>query len=104
MPDIIMENAEGIKLLLTLLDSSENAVDISTASVKTIYFRKPDGTTTSKTATFETDGSDGKIYYETEAAFLTPDGIWKLQGYVEMGSVVARSSLVNLKVGINVEG
>jgi hypothetical protein len=104
MADRVMENAEGIKLRLTIKDSDGVAVDISTATTKEIYFRKPDGTTVSKTGTFNTDGTDGKLYYSTESGFLTPNGKWHLQAYVVIGTVLARSTLVTQLVEANVEG
>ena len=52
----------GTQFLLTIMDGSA-AVDISSASTKQIIIKKPSGTKMTKSATFSSDGSDGKIYY-----------------------------------------
>lgn len=63
-------------------DITGDAVDVSSATEKTITFRKPDKTAVEKTATFSTDGSDGYIQYSTIAGDLDQIGLWKLQARV----------------------
>lgn len=53
----------GTIFRLTIKDTAGTAINVSTASVKYIYFEAPDGTKTKKTAAFYTNGSDGIIQY-----------------------------------------
>ena len=57
-------------------------VDISAATGRTIRLRDPDGTTSDKTATFTTDGTDGYIQYTTDADDLNKAGKWQAQAIV----------------------
>ena len=51
----------GTKFLVTVKDGS-SVVDISSAGTKQILIKKPSGTKLTKTATFNSDGTDGKMY------------------------------------------
>lgn len=75
--------------------------DISGASVKTLRFNKPDGTSVDKTATFVTDGTDGKIEYLSEAGFLNIPGKWRMQGFVTIGSGYYPTNIETFKVKDN---
>ena len=59
-------------------------VDISGTTLMQLIFRKPDGMLLTKTATFTTDGTDGKLRYVTISGDLSVAGQWGLQAYVEM--------------------
>ena len=54
-------------------------MDISTATVKQFILKKPSGSVVTKTASFDTDGTDGVLKYETVADDLDEDGTWQLQ-------------------------
>ncbi len=69
-------------------------IDVSTATVKTIYFTKPDGSTLTKTALFVTDGTDGQIHYSTIDGDLDQPGLWKIQAYIELGTGSLYSSVI----------
>lgn len=58
------------------------ALNISSATTKQILLRKPSGTVLTKTASFVTDGTNGKISYTTVAGDLSEDGQWKIQAYI----------------------
>lgn len=79
-------NDVGTIFIITIVDDNGDAVDISGATTKNIKFLKPDETAVTKTADFTTDGSDGKIQYETVDQDLIPAGLWHIQGYVDIGS------------------
>jgi len=51
-----------------------------------MIFEDPTGTSTTKTASLNTTGTDGKIKYVSEAGLIDVVGTWRLQGYVEFGS------------------
>ncbi len=61
------------------------AIDISTASTKEIYLARPDGTVLTKTATFTTDGTDGKIQFATASGDFTVSGPYTVQAHVVWG-------------------
>ena len=56
--------------------------DIRTATTKQFTFKRPDGTTFTKTAVFTTDGTDGDIQYLSVDGDLNVSGTWHLQAYV----------------------
>jgi hypothetical protein len=94
----IILNDTGTIFRATIKDQDSNIVDLSTASVRKLIFRKPNGTTSAKTATLTTDGTDGKIQYRAESGFLDMAGLWKFRGYVEIGSNVFRSTAGRFRV------
>jgi hypothetical protein len=69
----------------TVKDQDGSIVDISTASVKLMRFKKPGGTLVEKNATNTTTGLDGQMQYMTVAGDLDEPGTWEIQGYVEVG-------------------
>lgn len=76
-----------------------SAVDVSTTIDKLIFFRKSDKVTVlSFSASFVTDGSNGKIKYVSESGDLDTVGIWKLQGKVIFASGVWYSDVKNFTI------
>lgn len=71
----------GTQVLLTFLDG-DAALDISGSSELLFIFKKPSGHCLSKTAVFQTDGSNGIAVYTAEAGFFDEVGKWWLQGRV----------------------
>lgn len=71
----------GTQFRLTMKDENGAAVDVSAATTKQILFRKPDGTTLTKAASFGTTGADGVLTYTTVANDLAQDGGWEVQAY-----------------------
>jgi hypothetical protein len=77
--------------------------DISGATIKTLTFRKPSGSTITKTASFTTTGVDGSIYYASVAGDIDEAGIWRVQADVELGiGSYYRSEVQKFKVLTNV--
>lgn len=87
MSDTIMyAGDEGLDITVTVEEDGV-PVDLGTADVMKLQFRRPGGAVAVEvTAVHVTDGSDGKIEYTTEAAFLTPAGRWGVQAYIEFTS------------------
>ena len=54
----------------TTSSGGTSVADISGATTKQFTFKRPDGTTFTKTAVFTTDGTDGNIQYVTESGVL----------------------------------
>jgi len=71
----------GTVFVVTVKDDA-TVVDISAATTKQIIFLAPDGGKLTKSASFTTDGKDGKMQWTTIAADLDEPGTWKVQGKV----------------------
>lgn len=89
-----------VRLIVTIFED-DAALNISTASSKNIIVKKPDGTTSTFTATFLTDGSDGKVYYDTVAGDLDQSGLYKIQGAIIINSGTYKSSIQVFRVECN---
>lgn len=76
----------GAILEVQFVDSAGDADDVSTATVRKIRIKLKGGRTAKEfTASFTTDGTDGKIRYVTIATTDIPlAGTWEIQGYLEM--------------------
>ncbi len=91
---------DGTKLSMTVMDSG-SVVDLSTSTAKSIVIKKPDGTSTSYTATFETDGTDGIVYYNCATSDLDIHGIYQIQAHIVFGSRTFRSTIESFRVFCN---
>lgn len=81
MASEIHVNNIGTRFLVTIKDG-DVVVDVSTASTLTMIFKKPDDEVIYRSATKFTNGTDGKIYYDTTNGDLDEAGQYKLQGKV----------------------
>lgn len=81
----IHQNDIGVAFRATVTENSV-AVDISTATTLQLIFQKPGGTSSTKTASFYTDGVDGIMQYISESGFLNESGKWRMQGYIYLSS------------------
>lgn len=63
-----------------------SAINIASASVKKIKITKPSGEVIFQAATFETNGSDGDMYYKTVLNDLNVPGWYIFRGYYEIGN------------------
>lgn len=86
----IVKDDFGQPAEITFIDTDSTtgaAVDISAYSTtKQMLWTDPDGAVSTKTATFVTDGTDGKIQYTTEDGLLNAFGDWTVQGRVKSAS------------------
>jgi len=73
----------GTIFRFTIKDQDDAVVDISSATLKQVKFRKSDGSTETQTASFTTDGTDGKMEVATTAADLDISGPSQAQPYLE---------------------
>lgn len=103
MADTIIHVGDvGTIIRLTITeDDSVTAVDVSAATTKTFYFLKTDGTKKSVAATFNTDGTDGKLKYTTIAGDIDTSGRWQVQAYVEIGAAKYYSTKTTFTVQTN---
>lgn len=58
------------------------AVDISSYTTRQFIFKSPSGVKTTKTATFDTDGTDGVLKYMVEAGLINEVGDWWVQARI----------------------
>lgn len=54
------------------------AVDISSYTTRQFFFRKPDATEVTKTAVFDSDGTDGVLNYTVEDGLIDATGHWRV--------------------------
>lgn len=103
MPDTIIHVGDvGTVIRLTVTEKDGTTpIDVSGASVKTFYFRKPDGTKISKPAEFNTDGVDGKLKYATVDGDIDMTGRWQVEAYVEIGTAKYYSTVTTFIVHKN---
>jgi hypothetical protein len=87
----------GTSFEITLKDC-DVVVDVSSASLKEIIFKKPDKTTVTKTADFKTDGTDGIIQYITVLDDLDQKGSWYIQAKVTLPTGTWSSNTEKFKV------
>lgn len=69
-------------LEVQFLKADGTALDISTATTKEIKIEGPRVPALVKTAAFRTDGSDGWIQYQVDAADISAHGPWEYYGMV----------------------
>lgn len=87
------------------------ALDISSAIVFALRFEKPDSTVTEvdqastpNAVEFVGDGTDGKVdYIIPDITFWNIEGLWRLQGYVEVGNFKASGRVKAFTVERKVE-
>lgn len=93
----------GIQIVITVLDQNNNPVDISQAATTTIKFLYPDGTTKDFNANFYTDGTDGRLVYNTTTDDLSQAGLYQVQAKINMFGAPKSTSLGQLQVNGNID-
>lgn len=84
-----------------LIVDGSTAKDISTATTKQLIFKKPSGSKLTKDGSFYTDGTDGILQYTTVSGDLDEVGLWKVQGYVIIGTNEHKSDIYSFRVYYN---
>lgn len=96
----------GTEFVATIKNSG-TTVDVSGANTTTsrrFLFKKPTGSTTSQTASFVTDGTDGQVAFTTTSGFLDTAGDWRLQAKIILNSATTNySSIYEFRVYKNLE-
>ena len=100
MASEIHVNDTGTKFLATIKDDSE-IVDVSSAISVTMMFKKPDDEVVQKAGVFDSDGTDGKIYYSTTVGDLDEAGQYKLQAKVVLSTGTYYTDIYTFKVHCN---
>ena len=63
------------------------AVDISSYTTKQFVLRDPDGTAATKTADFDSDGTDGVLKYTVATGDIDAAGNWKVAARIKKANV-----------------
>ncbi len=93
----------GTTIIITVKDGAA-IVDISSATTKNIKIKKPvSSTVLTKTGTFTTDGTDGKLQYTTIAGDLDEVGVYNVQAYLVLPAGTWNSSIEDMSVFDNVD-
>jgi len=90
----------GTRLLITIKED-DIPVDISTATTISIYIKRPDDSILARTGTLNSDGVDGKIFYDIAAGDLNEAGYYKLQGRVTLNTGTYYTSIYNFQAHCN---
>lgn len=90
----------GTRFSITIQESG-SGVDISGASTKDVIFRKPDDEVIVRSGVFLTDGTDGKIYYDTASGDLDEAGHYKLQAKIITSSGTYFTNIHDFKTHCN---
>lgn len=92
----------GTQFKFTILDSGV-AVDLSDATLRQVKFKKPDDSTSTKTASVFGDGSasSGVMYYNSLAGDLDQGGSYKVQAKVTIPSGTFSTDIYTFKVHCN---
>jgi|LUMF01.1.fsa_nt_gb NRPS condensation-like uncharacterized protein len=91
-----------VKLRYTIKENGTAKNISSYTSERTLWLRRPDGTTVSKTLSFSSDGTDGKVEYQCASTDLDVKGEWESQVYLKASaSDVLSSSFVTFPVRDN---
>lgn len=89
-----------VRLILTTYEDTA-VLDISTSTSKSIIIKKPNGEILTVVANFLTNGSDGKIYYDTVSGDLDQSGLYKIQGSLLINGGLYKSSVKMFRVECN---
>lgn len=103
--ETIQLNDVGTVFVFPITDGGAT-LDLSSATVKQVKFRKPKtatlaAETVTKTATFVTDGTDGLLKYTTVETDIDRKGTWSVQAYIEIPTWKGHSDIKIFIVGDN---
>ena len=88
----------GTIFTFTIYDETNTLLNIGSATTKNVIIKKPNNTTLTKSASFYTDGSDGKLSYTTVSGDLDLIGTYYLQCYISMPIGSFYSDINNIQV------
>lgn len=91
---------EGTQFQVTVRDQDGVIVDVSSASVLTMEFTKPNGRILTRTATKTNGGGDGVADYTTATGELDALGAWYVRVYAEIGAWKGRGNRYRFSVTV----
>ena len=93
----------AVNLLIQLaIREGYGVLDVSSATTKQLIIKKPNGVKITGDASFQTDGTDGLIYYRTVAGDLDQAGTYNVQAYIEMPSFSGYTTPTSFQVASNI--
>lgn len=95
----IRKNDFGTVIEFTLTDANGDAVNISDMTTKSLKLKSPSGVVTTKTMSFVTGGTDGKLQYTTLTGEINAAGDWQLQVLLAKTGAQFSSDIVIVTVG-----
>jgi hypothetical protein len=90
------KNDFGTEIVLTITTDGVPQ-NIGSSRARSFDFEAPSGSTFTRTATYKTDGTDGKLKYISQADDFDEAGTWKVQAYVEFGPDLPAPATSKLK-------
>jgi hypothetical protein len=96
----VMVGAEGLNIEIQIREGY-NPLNISTATTKNIILEKPSGAKIIVSASFTSNGTDGKFYFVTSGSDLDESGIYSVQGFVNLGTFSGYSTTTTFEVKQN---
>lgn len=100
MASEIHVNDVGTRFSLTI-EEGGSGVNVSGASSISVIFRKPDDEVIVRSGVKLTDGTDGKVYYDTTAGDLDEAGHYKLQAKIVLTSGTYYTDIYDFKTHCN---
>ena len=94
-------NDIGTVILVTVKDcvaGTPTVLDLSSATSLELVFKSPAGSTSTKSASLYTDGTDGKIFYTSVDGDFSVVGTWRIQCKIGIGGGTFRSDVGTFKV------
>lgn len=95
----VFVNDIGTNFRVQFLDKDGVPLDISTSTARVLYFKKPDGTITSRTAAIDAPSGVGWAIYTSSPGDIDQYGMWEIQGKVAIGAGNWHTEPDNFKVG-----
>lgn len=74
------------------------AQDVSQYTTRQFIFKSPSGVKTTKTAAFDTDGTDGVLKYTVEAGLINEAGDWSVQARIAKTGAELTSDPITFRV------
>tara|TARA_B100000131_G_scaffold270286_1_gene270037 strand:+ start:4285 stop:4590 length:306 start_codon:yes stop_codon:yes gene_type:complete len=90
----------GTRFSMTIQESG-SGVDVSNATSISIIFKKPDDELIVRSGVLLTDGTDGKVYYDTVVGDLDEAGHYKLQAKIALPSGTYYTDIYNFNTHCN---
>ena len=94
-------NDIGTDIIVTVNDcvsGTATALDVSSASTLELILKSPSGTSSTKIASLNTDGTDGKIKYTSVDGDFNEVGAWRIQAKIIISGGTFRSDVGSFKV------
>lgn len=97
----LQKGAVGVLLIFPLCDGASKPINVATATLIELKFKKPNGAIVTKTATLVNDGKDGLVSYVTEAGFLDQSRTWQVQARIVTATIDIPSAPAEFTVADN---